>query len=88
MKKVSQTSLSVFISKPKFRQECPSMILDMDFSDDLINLGKESIDIAIRAGNAPQERVVAKQLSNGEFKLVATPKPKLKFFPLVSTSKV
>lgn len=58
----------------KFRQQYPSIILDLNFSDELTVLGKDAVDIAIRAGNVPEERVVAKHLSNGEFKLVATPK--------------
>lgn len=58
----------------KFRQHNPAIVLELDFSDELTVLGKDAVDIAIRAGNVPQERVVAKHLSNAEFKLVATPK--------------
>jgi len=57
----------------KFRQAHPAIILDIDFSDNITSFGKNSVDIAIRAGNVPEERIVAKQLSNAEFKLVATP---------------
>lgn len=58
----------------KFRQQNPFIILELDFSGELTVLGKDAVDIAIRAGSVPVERVVAKQLSNAEFKLVATPK--------------
>lgn len=57
----------------KFRQAHPAIILDIDFSDSSVSFGENSVDIAIRAGNVPEERVVAKQLSNAEFRLVATP---------------
>ncbi|WP_432472837.1 LysR family transcriptional regulator [Amphritea sp. HPY] len=58
----------------KFRQQYPAIFLDLDFSHDLTVLGKDAVDIAIRAGNVPQERVLAKNLSKAEFKLVATTK--------------
>ncbi|NRB43094.1 MAG: LysR family transcriptional regulator [Pseudomonadales bacterium] len=57
----------------KFRQQHPGIKLDLDFSDDLTILGKDAVDIAIRAGTVPDERVVAKQLSHAAFKLVASP---------------
>jgi len=58
----------------KFRQEYPLITFDLDYSDELSSFSKNSVDIAIRAGKAPEERVVAKQLSSAELKLVATPK--------------
>lgn len=58
----------------KFRQEYPLIIFDLDYSDELISFGKDSVDIAIRAGKIPEERVVAKHLSSAELKLVVTPK--------------
>lgn len=57
----------------KFRMKYPAITLDIEFSDDKVILGKDSVDIAIRAGHAPQERVVAKKLSSDPFVLVATP---------------
>lgn len=57
----------------KFRQQYPDISLEIDFSDKLSNFDKDPVDIVIRAGNQPQERVVAKHLSNAEFILVATP---------------
>ncbi|MBF4237070.1 LysR family transcriptional regulator, partial [Vibrio anguillarum] len=58
----------------KFQQDHPLITLDLDYSDSLTVLGKDPIDIAIRSGFAPDERVVAKQLSKNNFKLVASPK--------------
>ena len=58
----------------EFRRLYPRIILELDFSDDLTILGKGGVDIAVRAGKVPDERIMAKQLSNAEFKLVASPK--------------
>ncbi|WP_375753659.1 LysR family transcriptional regulator [Vibrio sp. HN007] len=57
-----------------FRKQYPNIILDLNFSDELTVLGRDAVDIAIRAGNVPNERVIAKKLSDAEFKLVATPR--------------
>lgn len=57
----------------KFTQTYPDIVLDLYYSDDLMTLGKDPFDIAIRGGDAPDERVIAKRLSGHEFKLVATP---------------
>ena len=58
----------------KFNQAYPGIVFDLYYSDDLMTLGKDPFDIAIRGGYAPDERVIAKRLSGHEFKLVATPK--------------
>lgn len=58
----------------EFRKRYPKIVLDLNFTDELTVLGKDAVDIAIRAGNVPYERVIAKKLSDAEFKLVATPK--------------
>ncbi|WP_432455421.1 MULTISPECIES: LysR family transcriptional regulator [unclassified Agarivorans] len=57
----------------KFSQLYPDIILDLHFSDQLANLSRDQIDIAIRSGLAPDERVVAKKLSNNDFVLCAAP---------------
>lgn len=57
----------------KFRQQYPAITLDIDFSDERVSFGKDTVDIAIRAGHIPEDRVIAKPLSSAEFKLVATP---------------
>ncbi|WP_062260170.1 LysR family transcriptional regulator [Endozoicomonas arenosclerae] len=56
----------------KFREAYPNIILDLDYSEQRVVLGKDPVDIAIRAGYAPEERVVAKPLAKDEFKLVTT----------------
>ncbi|MGF1777374.1 LysR family transcriptional regulator [Vibrio nomapromontoriensis] len=58
----------------KFRQQYPNITLDIDFSDKVVNFTTDPVDIAIRAGQLTQDRIVAKPLSSSAFKLVATPK--------------
>ncbi|WP_445358405.1 LysR family transcriptional regulator [Microbulbifer sp. ANSA005] len=57
----------------KFAQRYPNIVFDLTYNDDLSQLGKDPIDIAIRGGFAPDEHVIAKRLSDNEFTLVATP---------------
>ena len=57
----------------KFRQQYPDIMLELDYSEERIVLGKDPVDIAIRAGYVPEERVIARHLSSDTFKLVATP---------------
>ncbi len=57
----------------KFHHQYPDIILDLDYSEDPVVLGNDSVDIAVRAGHMPEERVIARRLSSDEFKLVATP---------------
>ncbi|WP_028865036.1 LysR family transcriptional regulator [Psychromonas aquimarina] len=58
----------------EFQHKYPDIILDLDFSDKLVNLNFDSVDIAIRSSRAPNERVLAKQLASSALILVATPK--------------
>ncbi|BEU05246.1 transcriptional regulator [Agarivorans sp. OAG1] len=57
----------------EFSQRYPDIVLDLHFSDQLSNLRRDQIDIAIRGGTAPDERIVAKKLSNNHFVLCASP---------------
>lgn len=57
-----------------FMDRYPDIIFDLHYSDDLTNLGKDPVDIAIRGGYAPDEHVIAKRLSYNEFILVASPR--------------
>ncbi|MCO1336686.1 LysR family transcriptional regulator [Microbulbifer sp. OS29] len=57
----------------QFAKLYPNIVFDLSYSDDLAQLGKDPIDIAIRGGFAPNEHVIAKRLSNNEFTVVATP---------------
>ena len=45
----------------------------MQLSDALVELGRDQIDIAIRGGRQPQDRVVARRLDPNRFILVASP---------------
>ena len=56
----------------KFKQRYPDIVLDLDYSDSLVDFAQDPVDIAIRAGSVPQERVIAKHLSKAGYKLVAT----------------
>jgi DNA-binding transcriptional LysR family regulator len=51
----------------------PEVVLDIGLSDELSSLGRDDIDIAVRGGYAPDERVLAIRLMENEFVLVASP---------------
>lgn len=51
----------------------PDILFDIHYTDDLVSLGRDPFDIAIRSGHPPNEHVMAKKLSNNEFILVCTP---------------
>jgi DNA-binding transcriptional LysR family regulator len=51
----------------------PDILLDVHLSDALVELGRDQIDIAIRGGRQPQDRVVARRLDPNRFLLAASP---------------
>jgi len=51
----------------------PDIVLDVHLSDALVDLGRDQVDIAIRGGRQPQERVVARRLDPNRFVLAASP---------------
>lgn len=51
----------------------PEVVLDVHLSDALADLGRDQIDIAIRGGRQPQDRVVARKLDPNRFVLAASP---------------
>ena len=51
----------------------PQIVLDVSLSDELSALGRDDVDIAIRGGYAPNERVLALRLMDNEFIPVASP---------------
>ncbi|MGI2177064.1 LysR family transcriptional regulator [Shewanella frigidimarina] len=51
----------------------PQIVLDVSFSDELSTLGRDDVDIAIRGGYAPNERVLAIRLMDNGFIPVASP---------------
>jgi DNA-binding transcriptional LysR family regulator len=57
----------------KFIKRYPKVKLDITLSDQLSKLNRDDIDIAIRGGFAPNERVIAIKLQNNDFIAVASP---------------
>ena len=57
----------------EFKPLFPEIILDVSFSDELSNLSWDDVDIAIRGGFAPNERIQAVRLMDNEFIPVASP---------------
>lgn len=51
----------------------PQIVLDVSLSDELSTLGRDDVDIAIRGGYAPNERVLAIRLMENGFIPVASP---------------
>lgn len=51
----------------------PEIVLDVNLSDELSTLGRDDVDIAIRGGYAPNERVLAIRLMDNGFIPVASP---------------
>lgn len=56
-----------------FSTQYPDIVLDVHLSDALVDLGRDQIDIAIRGGRQPQDRVVARKLDPNRFILAASP---------------
>lgn len=56
----------------EFKRLYPEIILDISLSDNVTNLGRDEVDIAIRGGYAPNERVQAIRLMDNEFIPVAS----------------
>lgn len=57
----------------EFSQLYPDIVLDISLSDELSTLGRDDVDIAIRGGYAPNERVLAIKLMENNFIAVAAP---------------
>lgn len=57
----------------EFSQLYPEIILDVSLSDELSKLSRDDVDIAIRGGYAPNERVLAIKLMSNHFIPVAAP---------------
>ena len=57
----------------EFKVLYPEIILNVYFTDELSVLGRDNVDIAIRGGYAPNERVQAIRLMDNEFIPVASP---------------
>ncbi len=57
----------------EFKTLYPDIVLNVYFTDELSVLGRDNVDIAIRGGYAPNERVQAIRLMDNEFVPVASP---------------
>ncbi|WOT06977.1 LysR family transcriptional regulator [Shewanella youngdeokensis] len=57
----------------EFSKIYPEIVLDVSLSDELSTLGRDDVDIAIRGGYAPNERVLAIRLMDNGFIPVASP---------------
>ena len=57
----------------KLRERYIDINFDVNFTDEVINLASNEVDIAIRAASTLPEQVVARRLGDHEFVLVATP---------------
>ena len=55
-----------------FSELYPEVVLDVHLSDELSAIGRDDVDIAIRGGYAPNERVVAIKLMDNQFIPVAS----------------
>ena len=58
----------------EFSQKYPKVIMDVSLSDELTVLNRDEIDIAIRGGYAPNDRVVAVKLMDNNFHPFASEK--------------
>ena len=56
----------------EFQQAHPDIVLDVVLSDELSSLSRDDVDIAIRGGYAPNERVLAVKLMANQFIPVAS----------------
>jgi len=57
----------------EFNELYPQITLDVSLSDEVTTLARDEVDIAIRGGYAPQERVVAIKIMENNFIAVAAP---------------
>ena len=57
----------------KLRRKYNDINFDVNFTDEVISLASNDVDIAIRASATPPEQVVARRLDDHDFALVASP---------------
>jgi len=58
---------------PEFRRLYPEIEMDLDFSDNLVDVIDEGVDVAIRSGSLPDSRLMARRLGPFRFVLCAAP---------------
>ncbi|MCW9036166.1 MAG: LysR substrate-binding domain-containing protein [Rhodospirillales bacterium] len=57
----------------KLHVQYPEIILDVELTDQVTDIARDQVDIAIRASSNLPDRAVAKKLSDNEFVLIASP---------------
>ena len=57
----------------RLRRRFPDLVVDLDLTDQLIDLTSDDIDIAIRVTASPPERAIARRLNSNNYVLVAAP---------------
>ena len=57
----------------EFSQLYPQVVLDIQLSDELSTIGRDDVDLLIRGGYAPNERVIAIELMDNAFIAAAAP---------------
>lgn len=75
--------LSAFI---EFMSRYPDIELDIDFSDQMVDLIDEGVDVAIRSGDLPDSRLMKRALPPVQLFLCASPEY-LKRHPGLSESR-
>ncbi|MEM7016222.1 MAG: LysR family transcriptional regulator [Pseudomonadota bacterium] len=58
----------------KLKVRYPDLVLDVELTDQVLNVENNEVDLAIRATSEPPARSVARKLSSNRFILVASPK--------------
>ena len=56
----------------KLRQLYPGLVIDLELSDQVVDMAKNEVDIAVRSTANPPDRTVAKKLTDNDFRLVAS----------------
>jgi DNA-binding transcriptional LysR family regulator len=56
-----------------FMNAYPDIELDLHFSDDLVDIVNDGFDVVVRAGEASDSRLIARNLGNYQLKLVGSP---------------
>ena len=57
----------------RLRRQFPDLVVDLDLTDQLMDLTSDDIDIAIRVTASPPERAIARRLNSNNYVLVAAP---------------
>jgi DNA-binding transcriptional LysR family regulator len=68
----------------EFAGACPSVALDVAFSDRMVNLVEEGFDVAVRIGHLPDSSLVAKRLAAVRMVTCASPEYLARSAPLTS----